>query len=102
MLFQVISNQFLVIKKSKYITMSLLVGAVINVILNYILIQTIGIEGAAIATLIGYSITIIIVMFISLKHKLMQYSKPMLFILFLNPGFPPTHNEVGGVTFKPL
>lgn len=85
MLFQVAGNQFLVIKKSYLLTICLSLGAVINVFLNMILIKTIGIEGAAIATLVGYLITIIIVMIISLRYKLMVYSKRIIFVLLLIP-----------------
>lgn len=46
-------------------------GAVVNIILNFLLIPTIGIEGAAIATLIGYSFSDIICVFVLLKMKLM-------------------------------
>jgi O-antigen/teichoic acid export membrane protein len=85
MLFQVVANQFLVIKKSYYATISLSIGAIVNVILNIVLINRIGIEGAAIATFIGYMITIITVMIISLRLKCMQYSKRIIFVLLLAP-----------------
>jgi len=83
MLFQVAGNQFLVIKKSFLSTISLSIGAALNVGLNLILIKVIGIEGAAIATLIGYSVTLVLVMIMSKKMKLMSYSRRIIFTLIL-------------------
>ena len=60
MLFQTAGNQLLIIKKTPMITITLLFGALSNVILNYVLIPRLGIEGAAIATLAGYSLSVII------------------------------------------
>jgi len=85
MLFQVVANQFLVIKKSYLATISLSLGAIINVILNFVLIKKMGIEGAAIATLIGYFITIITVMIVSYQYKCMTYSKRIIILLVLIP-----------------
>lgn len=77
MLFQTISNQFLVIKKTWPSTLILLVGAIVNVILNYFLINVIGIEGAALATLIGYSISVIVAAIVLSKMKLIIISNRM-------------------------
>lgn len=85
MLFQVVANQFLVVRKSYLATISLSLGAVINIILNFVLIKKIGIEGAAIATLIGYLVTIITVMIISKRIKCMVYSKRILLVLIIIP-----------------
>lgn len=70
MLFQVACNQFLVIKKTWPNMLILSAGAIINVILNLILIPMIGIEGAAIATLIGYAASDFICVFTLYKMKL--------------------------------
>ena len=70
MLFQILGNQFIIIKKSYLATGSLVIGAVLNVILNYILIPIIGIEGAAFATLIGYIASLCCAMLIAKKHNL--------------------------------
>lgn len=78
MLFQVACNQFLIIKKTWPNLFILIIGAVINIILNYLLIPLIGIEGAAIATLIGYIISNIIVVIVLQKMKLMIISKRMV------------------------
>ena len=74
MLFQVASNQFLVIKKTWPNMFVLLGGAVLNVILNLILIPAIGIEGAAIATLTGYITSDIVVVIVLCHMKLMVIS----------------------------
>lgn len=78
MLFQIAGNQFLIIKKSYMSTMTLSIGAIINVILNYLLIKPYGIEGAAIATLVGYMISVCIVCISTSHLKLMKISKRFL------------------------
>lgn len=88
MLYQIISNQFLVVKKTWPSTLILSVGAVINIILNYFLIDAIGIEGAAIATLIGYGVSVIIASIVLSKMKLIIVSNrikiiSLIFILFI-------------------
>lgn len=80
MLYQTIVNQFLVLKKTWPSTLILFAGAITNVILNYFLINAIGIEGAAIATLIGYSVSIIIASSVLSKMKLVIVPKRMKII----------------------
>lgn len=75
MLFQILSNQFIIIKKSYLVTGSLITGAVLNVILNYILIPIFNIEGAAIATVIGYLISLIIAMVLAQKRGLFIFTR---------------------------
>ena len=75
MLFQVIVNQFIVIKKTWFNLIALIMGAVTNIILNYILIPVLGIEGAAIGTLVGYIISIILTASILTYMKLLKISK---------------------------
>ena len=72
MLFQTAGNQFLVVKKSYLSTLSLSIGAGLNVLLNYFLIPRIGIVGASMATLIGYVTSVIIVVLITQKMKLFK------------------------------
>lgn len=74
MLFQVACNQFLVIKKTWPNMVILSIGAVINIIINLILIPKIGIEGAAVATLAGYLLSDIICVFVLVKMNLMIVS----------------------------
>lgn len=75
MLFQVIANQFLVVKKTWPNLFILGSGAIVNIILNFIMIPRIGIEGASIATLIGYIVSDVICCIVLLKMKLMVISK---------------------------
>ncbi len=74
MLFQVASNQFLVVKKTWPNMLILSIGAAMNVFLNYALIPRIGIEGAAIATLTGYIISDTICVIVLCKMRLMVVS----------------------------
>ncbi|MBU3839835.1 MAG: oligosaccharide flippase family protein [Candidatus Ruminococcus intestinipullorum] len=75
MLFQVIVNQFIVIKKAWFNLMALFLGAAVNLVLNYVLIPVIGIEGAAIGTLCGYSVSIGITAAILTRRGLIKISK---------------------------
>jgi O-antigen/teichoic acid export membrane protein len=78
MLFQIAGNQFLVVKKSYIITVSLLIGAVINIILNFVLIKYYGVKGCALATFMGYFISLLFIMIATRKQKLMNFSKKFL------------------------
>lgn len=71
MLFQVACNQFLVIKKTWPNMLILSSGVVINILINYFLIPVLGIEGAAIATLLGYVVSDVICIVVLCKMKLM-------------------------------
>lgn len=71
MLFQIACNQFLVIKKTWPNLFILSFGAVINILLNFMLIPKIGIEGAAVATLLGYVASDIVCVVVLVKMKLM-------------------------------
>ena len=74
MLFQVAANQFLVVKKTWPNMLILSSGAVLNVVLNLVLIPRIGIEGAAIATLVGYFVADVVCVAVLCKMKLMVIS----------------------------
>lgn len=74
MLFQVACNQFLVIKKTWPNMLILSAGAALNVALNLILIPRVGIEGAAIATLLGYAVSVVICTATLIRIKLMTLS----------------------------
>ena len=71
MLYQVVSNQLLVIKKTWPTLIVLTIAAVTNVLLNYVLIPVLGIEGASIATLFGYVIANIGALCLLTKMNLM-------------------------------
>lgn len=74
MLFYVASDQLLIIKRSWPITVMLAIGAVVNVGLNYILIPMIGIEGAAIATMLGYAVSLAACLIVIHKVELLKIS----------------------------
>ena len=71
MLFQVACNQFIVIKKTWPNMFILSFGAISNIAINYLLIPILGIEGAALATLIGYFISVIVCVIVLYKMNLM-------------------------------
>lgn len=75
MLYQTAGNQFLIIKKTWPTMLILAVGAVGNLMLNYLLIPTIGIEGAAIGTLIGYVISVVVCVMVLKRMQLIQIRK---------------------------
>ena len=88
MLFQIEANQFLIVKKTWPNVFILSSGAIANIVLNTILIPKIGIEGAAIASLIGYIISDIICSIVLIKMKLMVLRKKfvisaLLMIIFI-------------------
>lgn len=75
MLFQVAANQFLVAKKTWPNLFILSFGATLNIVLNLVWIPRIGIEGAAIATLIGYAVSDVICVIVLSKMELHIISK---------------------------
>lgn len=79
MLYQIAANQFLIVKKTWPNMFILSIGAVINIFLNQLLIPIIGIEGAAIATLVGYLISDIICVIVLCRMELMIMSKRFMF-----------------------
>ncbi len=80
MLFQVISNQFLVVKKTWPSMIILIIGGMLNIVLNILLIPILGIEGASIATLMGYLFTVIICMVVLMKMKLFVLTKRIIIV----------------------
>lgn len=60
MLIQVLGTQYHIIKKTYYSPILFAIGALVNIGLNYLLIPKIGIEGASIATLIGFVVVLIL------------------------------------------
>lgn len=88
MLFQIGSNQFLVIKKTWPNLIILSLGAVLNIILNYVLIPIVGIEGASIATFVGYFVSIIACIVVLWIMKLIKLNlKLLIFVLLFFGGY---------------
>lgn len=81
MLFQIVANQFLVVKKTLPSSIVLLTGAVVNIVLNTFLIPKFGIEGAAFSTLFGYVFSTAITVIVLQRMKLFQLPKRFLLIL---------------------
>ena len=82
MLYQTVGNQVVVIKKSYLTTLALLFGAILNIILNLLFIESYGIRGAAFSTLNSYIVSVIIMCLICCKYKLFIASKKFLLISF--------------------
>lgn len=80
MLFQVAGSQFLIIKKSYWSTLTLSFGAIVNIVLNYLLINPFGIKGASIATLVGYLTSVCIVLILTTNMKIMKISRKFVLI----------------------
>lgn len=87
MLFQVAANQFLVVKKTWPNLFILLSGAVFNIIINYFLIPVLGIEGASIATLMGYAISDVVCVIVLCRMNLMVVSKRFVIASVTMTGF---------------
>lgn len=87
MLFQVASNQFLVVKKTWPNMFILMSGALINLLINYLLIPVLGIEGASIATLIGYIVSDVVCIIVLYHMKLMIISKKFIIVIIGMIGF---------------
>ena len=75
MLYQVIGNQFLVIKKTWPSALIVICGACVNILCNYFLIPILGIEGAGIATLAGYMVALFVCVIVLIKMKLLELSQ---------------------------
>ena len=71
MLYQVIANQFLVVKKTWPGTVVLALGALSNIGFNYWLIPILGVEGAGLATLLGYILTVLLASLVLMRMKLL-------------------------------
>lgn len=78
MLFQVAASQFLVIKKTWPNIFILSAGALINIIINLYFIPILGIEGAALATLLGYVVSDTICIIVLKRMKLIVISKEFI------------------------
>ena len=83
MLYQTVGNQIIVIKKSYLSTLALLFGAILNIILNFFLIKSYGIRGAAFSTLNSYIVSVIIMCLICYKYKLFIISRRFLIVSIL-------------------
>ena len=83
MLFQTAGNQLLVIKKSYLSTMTLAVGLIFNLGLNYFLIPIYGIKGAALATLVGYTCSVVSIVILTIKMQLLHIKLRFTVLAFI-------------------
>ena len=67
-IFQIFVNTMFLVKKTKATTYINIIAAVSNVLINLLLIPSVGIVGASLSTLISYFLLAILCMRISLKH----------------------------------
>jgi len=72
-IFQIFVNIMLLVKETKSATYINIIAAVSNVLLNLLLIPSIGILGAALSTLISYFLMIVLCIHISMKHFVFDY-----------------------------
>lgn len=86
MLFQVACNQFLVIKKTWPNLLILSLGAFANVGLNLLLIPKLGIEGASVATMIGYVISDVVCVAVLKRMKLIALSRRFMAVVSISAG----------------
>jgi len=84
MLYQTISNQFLVIKKSIYSPFVLSLGAVVNLVLSYLLVPRIGIIGASVGTMLGYLVSTIASFILLLKLNQVVIMNKCFYLLLLS------------------
>lgn len=80
MLFQIIANQVIVIKKSYLSTLALSLGAILNIVFNYFLIKNYGISGAALSTFLSYAISVLLMSLICYKYNLIKLKKRFILI----------------------
>jgi len=72
-IFQIFVNIIFLVKETKYITYINIVAATSNVLLNFLLIPSIGIGGAAFSTLISYFLMIVLCIHVSMKHFVFNF-----------------------------
>jgi O-antigen/teichoic acid export membrane protein len=72
-IFQIFVNIIFLVKKTKSTTYINIVAAASNVLLNLLLIPSIGIIGAALSTLISYFLMIVLCIRVSMKHFVFDF-----------------------------
>lgn len=93
MIYMVCDSQFMVEKKSELCTACLMIGAMANLGTNYVFIKLLGMQGAAIGTLVGYVISLIVALLICYRHQLLDKDRKIwlgvgsLIILSIISGF---------------
>lgn len=80
MLFQICASQLIIIKKTWPILFYLLLGAIANIIFNFFFIPRLGIEGAAVGTFLGYSLSVLLCMFLLCLNNLLLISRRLIYL----------------------
>ncbi len=83
MLYQILGTQFQIIKQTYFSPLMLSLGTLVNLGLNYYLIPIMGIKGAAIATLMGFVVTVGITVFIVVILKKLVYFRKSTYLMLL-------------------
>lgn len=86
MLVQTAGNQFLVIKKSYWSPICLSVGVIVNIIMNFFMIQSYGIVGCSLSTLTGYAVSVLMIVIVTSKMKLLDLSRNFMLLSVLMIG----------------
>jgi O-antigen/teichoic acid export membrane protein len=81
--FQVAGNQFLILRKSKFLLLSLIFGLTFNLILNFTLIPIYGILGASISTFFGFYISLISIIILASLRKLVHLDLKLILNLII-------------------
>lgn len=68
-----VGSIFTAVKDTKTLSFSTIIGAIVNVICNFIFIHMWGAYGAALATLLGYAVTMLLRLFILRIHIKLQH-----------------------------
>jgi O-antigen/teichoic acid export membrane protein len=72
--FQIVSNQFLIVRKTTALLLSLFIGLFANFIFNYFLIPIYGVFGASFSTFLGFFINLIIVIIYAKYKNLLHFT----------------------------
>lgn len=83
-LMQIIGSQLLIGKETKVYSVVQLLGAVTNIIFNFIWIQRFGARGAAASTLLGYSLPLFMLYFYLVKKKEIIFDIKVVAILLFS------------------
>jgi O-antigen/teichoic acid export membrane protein len=79
--FQIVGNQFIIVRKSNLLLLSLVIGLVANLVFNTYLIPLYGILGASFSTFLGYFINLIIAIIYATFKNLIKLTIKLSFNL---------------------
>lgn len=82
-MYQTVSNQFTIAKKTYITTVILIIAVVITYLMNIFLINSDGIIGSAFGTFIGYYSLLMISIIVAIQLKLLLFDFKLVFLLIL-------------------